>query len=191
MKQTSLYSSVVLGLGITVGIASSLSDSVAYKPEGLMPAEAFLQFFCGVINSFVVWFGVPLMLGYALSRFRGQALLLGGGFMMVAILAYFTHSYFNPANINSGAAPPVSIVLLWLSIAIAGGMAGGITGFFAQSKPVLLLLVLAVTALELLRRGSFSWQSYISSAENSVFILASIACVIYVARVKRKQKDAL
>lgn len=185
-----LSACLVLALGAVVGIASSVTDSVPYYGAvDLTPLGAATQLVTGVVNSFVVWFGVPFMLGHLLCRSWKQSAVAGGGFMVAAILSYFAHGSLNAAGPDVGAVSVMSTLLEWLTIAVVGGMIGGVAGFLARSRPSVLLVLALVTIAELARRGNFSWQSPISAGENIVFIVGAVGIVVYAVIATRKRRS--
>lgn len=192
-ERKTLCACLILALGVVVGIASSITNSVSlYGVVDLTVLSVVTQLVTGVINSFVVWFAVPFMLGYLLSRSWKQSAVAGAAFMVAAIFSYSVHSSVTSTSRFIEETSVVSMMtpqLDWLAIAVVGGVIGAVTGFLARKKPSILLVLVLVVIAELARRGALSWQSPISAGQNIIFIVVALGIVAYVMRAVRGRKS--
>jgi hypothetical protein len=185
----------VVVAGVIVGIASSSSDHVPYLRSDQAPAEVAKHFATGVVNSVVVWFGIPLLSGYVICRSWRQAAVAGGAFMTAAILAYSAYGVYGPAERRT-----VDTEGFWaatrglreeLALAVVAGIVAGVLGFLAQRKPSLLLVVIPVVGAELVRRGEFSWRSDVGASENVFLIGCAAAMAVYVGIVATRRRSRM
>jgi hypothetical protein len=176
--------------GAIVGVASSLTDHVPYRPDDRTPFDVTTQLVTGLMNSVVVWFGVPLTLGYFLSRSWRQAAAAGGVFMAAAILSYFAYGAYGQADRKARDDSGIVTQALpeQLSMALMAGVIGGALGFFAHKRPSILLILILAIGAELVRRGAFSWQDDISTSENVLFIAGGVGIVAYVGVVSIRRR---
>lgn len=174
------YGLIIVALGLGVGMASAITDQVPYDVSGLSLLSTTGYFVFGVVNSFVVWFTVPFLLGYFFARSIRQALAIGSGFMIMALWGYFLFGLASE-RVSQDFLQVASIALQWLGIAITGGVAAGWLGMLARKRVPMLLILLFPVGVELLRRGALGWRGGLNAAENAVFLAVGagvITCVV-------------
>lgn len=171
---------LVLAVGIFIGIVSEATDSIPYQPAALFNAVTLTLIGAGLINSLFVWFTTPLLIAYCRGLTVRHSLVIGAGVMAVAIIAYGVASFlFTPPGKMNAIPSFMATLLVWLCLAIPAGMAAGWAGFKAQQRPLFLSATLPFVAADLLRRGASSWNSPISTIENTLLFGFGAAILVY------------
>lgn len=198
---------VLLVGGGAVGLASLGADRVPFtaRESGLAdhPLPVLLYFgLLTLIDTYLGWCVIPVLLGYRAARSAGRAAGVGAGFAVVALTVYTAASHLAQAvdaraskariaEAPDRSLPPpipepdvldtaVGLVLSpLLPIAVVGAVLASLAGYHARRRPLLMLVLAAAIALDLWRRADTPWLSVTNGFANVLLVAVGIAVIAW------------
>jgi hypothetical protein len=177
------YLAFVLISGLVIGTASVSSDHV--RPCHLVYCSTYDTLrilLSGVLNDFISWLAMSILLGYLFGNSWNQSVFAGAGFVIFAMSVYFVIP--EVSNMNS-TGPALNLVdrfswlSEWLLFSFVGGTVGGFVGFAFRRHPVSMLVFVVFIIVRIGHYGVSSWQNSIGILQNATFLLLAIAAVFW------------
>ncbi|MFD0772614.1 hypothetical protein ACFQZ2_01610, partial [Streptomonospora algeriensis] len=158
---------VMLIGGAAVGLASVGADRIpsTARESGAqhhtLPALLYFALVT-VLDTYLGWGAIPVLLGYRAARSAGWAAVTGGVFALVALAVYTAGSHLalmsDAREREALGLPPLPVPLVepsvldsamgmvlspLLPLAVAGAVLGALAGYHARRRPLLLLVLAA------------------------------------------------
>jgi hypothetical protein len=210
---------IVLLLGaMASGLASVAAERIPFTArEGGLEHHSLpeLLYFAllTLVDTYVGWAVIPVLLGYTAARSPRWAAGMGALFAVLAYGAYALRSHIAhvvghrermaddvdlPPDVVEQLVPPTPLEAAMtvvthpmFLIAVVGAGIVGMAGYHARRYPLLLLVLPLAVAMDFWRRADTPWLSVTNGTANVVLVVTGLATIIWALAAHRARRGAL
>ncbi|GAA4887600.1 hypothetical protein [Streptomonospora salina] len=207
---------VLLVGAVAVGLASVGADRVPFTAreagtqDHTVPTLLYFALIT-LVDTFLGWCAVPVLLAYRAARSAGRAAAIGGVFALAALAVYTAGAYLaqvsdarrREAWESLGHPPPPAVpepdalesalgmaLSPMLPMAVVGAVLGALAGYHARRRPLLLLVLAAAAAVDLWRRADTPWVSVANGLPNVLLVAAAVAVAAWAVAATLRRRGA-
>lgn len=176
-------------IGTIVAYFSVVSDNVPYVTDGFGVGQWVYYYLGMMINSLPVWFFIAMLIGRLFGKKPLASAAYGMVYTIYSITLYMLWGQLTTeqSGVSYTLGEMFYVLLTWYGSSLAGGVIGGLFGYYSRNAYWVWIPVIAGLLFQLILYGIHSWQNPLGIAQNSTFVLLIIVLLIHISRKRKKQ----